>query len=97
MKYLLLIAIRMYWLLWPARFRGVCLFRESCSHFVYRCAVADGVGSGIRALRHRMNVCKPGAQLFFNPSSGQVNMILGNGEVLQEEDISKRLLKDRYH
>lgn len=60
MRYLLLACIRGYWRLVPPQVRRVCLFRESCSSYVYRVAIVRGLGAAIRALRERRRQCAPG-------------------------------------
>ena len=49
MKYLLLLAIRIYWKL-PTRLHQRCIFRETCSHYVYRIASTQGLWAGIQAI-----------------------------------------------
>ena len=60
MKIVLLAAIRAYWRFWPPQRRRTCLFRESCSHHVYRRTVEAGIGGGLTALIARVRRCRPG-------------------------------------
>lgn len=54
----LLLAIRIYWLM-PGRFRRTCLFKETCSHHVFRITKEQGFHNGIQALRKRYTQCCP--------------------------------------
>jgi putative component of membrane protein insertase Oxa1/YidC/SpoIIIJ protein YidD len=79
--------------MWPARLRRRCLFRESCSHYVFRLARTQGLVAGMKALRYRIDVCNGRSVLFTNPVTGQFNLQLTDGELLTEEHINKELLK----
>jgi putative component of membrane protein insertase Oxa1/YidC/SpoIIIJ protein YidD len=59
MKYLLLFSIRVYWLL-PGSWRRSCIFKCSCSHYVYQETKKNGFINGIRAFRRRFHQCRPG-------------------------------------
>ena len=58
MKYLLLGLIHMYWLL-PKRHRRCCLFKQTCSHFVYERSKLYGFVKGFAALKERYRQCRP--------------------------------------
>lgn len=60
MTRLLLLGIRLYWKLWPERFRRSCLFRESCSKYVYRVTAHTGASAGFAALLERARRCRGG-------------------------------------
>ncbi len=59
MRYLLLFAIRLYWLV-PQKNRRRCLFKETCSKYVYRITRQQGLTEGIKALKDRHKKCRPG-------------------------------------
>lgn len=59
MKYLLLFAIKIYWLT-PETKRKKCIFCESCSKYVYRITCEFGFLKGLKILKKRMQQCKPG-------------------------------------
>lgn len=59
----IILFVRLYWLLVPARFRRTCLFRESCSHHVLRRTVEGGGLAGLDAFWRRWRRCRPGAVL----------------------------------
>lgn len=74
MKWLLLLGIRVYWLI-PARSRRSCLFKESCSRYVYRITLLHGYKSGINSLRLRRKQCCAG---FAVVSEGKVRLADGS-------------------
>jgi putative component of membrane protein insertase Oxa1/YidC/SpoIIIJ protein YidD len=59
MRYFLLLCIRIYWLV-PSQARRKCLFKESCSRYVYRITKAHGFWEGVRALKKRSGQCTHG-------------------------------------
>lgn len=80
MRYVLLAAIRAYWLLWPRHRNRGCIYRETCSHHVYRIAIEEGFVAGVNALLHRVRTCRPG----YRPSSDAsgLGLILNDGSFL---------------
>ncbi len=46
MKQLLLAIIRMYWNLVPVYKRGPCLFKKTCSHYIYDLTTDYGLIAG---------------------------------------------------
>jgi hypothetical protein len=87
---LLLLAIRAYWLAWPAEWRRGCLYRESCSRHVHRVTAAEGLTAGLRALRHRFRTCRPGYGLV--RFEGRTWLALADGSFLDAEHAAPRLL-----
>lgn len=85
MKHLLLLAIRIYWKI-PTKMHQKCIFRETCSHYVYRIASEQGFLAGLRALRRRNEVCRPGYVVYL--SQGRYYLQAANGEVFEEQDIA---------
>ena len=85
MKYLLLLAIRIYWKV-PTKWHNRCIFRETCSHYVYRIASQQGFLAGLRALRLRNELCRPGYVVY--RSQGRYYLQTANGTVFTEEDIA---------
>ena len=59
MRYLLMLLIRLYWLV-PAHKRRRCIFKESCSRYVYRMAKEQGFRKALGAFRERKKQCRPG-------------------------------------
>ena len=92
MKYLLIFIILIYQAIIPLRFRGVCLFKESCSNFVYRKAKNGGFKGGIKALFFRIKNCHPGYRLI--EINGQIHLLTSTYIVVEEKDIDERILME---
>jgi len=82
----LLLAIRLYWIVWPARWRRSCLYRESCSRYVYRAAREAGLAAGFRALRERARTCRPGYGIVRR--GGEAWLVLADGSMLSASEAS---------
>ena len=92
MKYLLLRLIKIYWRLIPTENRRMCIFRISCSRYVFQETESGGFLTGIEALRYRFQNCRRGFEIFDNPIDGTKQLILKNGDVLKESEIAERFL-----
>lgn len=92
MKYILLLIIKLYWILIPQSKRKKCIFRKSCSKYVYDITIKEGSIKGFKALKFRIKNCKPGFIIFKNPISEKTQMLLPNHQVIEENNIAKRLL-----
>jgi hypothetical protein len=90
MKLILLALIRLYWRAWPERFHRRCLYRETCSHHVYRIAGAEGFIAGCRALRRRVRSCRPG--YVFTSRENRLGLVLIDGSFVPQELISTSTL-----
>lgn len=85
MKHLLMLAIRLYWKI-PSRLHNRCIFRETCSHYVYRIANEHGFYSGLKALKERYELCRPNYIVY--KSLGHYYLKTANGSIVEEEDIA---------
>ena len=94
MKFTFLFLIKLYWKVIPERKRRNCLFKETCSHYVYRTTVEDGFFEGVGALRQRIKKCRKGFQLYSSLSGFEIE--LADGSVIKEEEISPRFLEPIY-
>ena len=94
MKHFLLLAIKLYWITVPKNKRRQCLFRKSCSHFVFENTIQFGLFKGLAALRYRIKNCREGSYIFINPVTNKIQMILPGNEVVDEMDISQTLLNN---
>jgi uncharacterized protein len=84
--------IRLYWRLIPASKRKQCIFRKSCSQFVFDTTYQQGALEGLKAFRYRYNNCRGGYETFRSPVNGKMQMILPDGIVIDEKEIAVRLL-----
>lgn len=76
------------------RKRRGCLFKETCSHYVYRHTVEGGFFKGIGALWQRIKKCRKGYQLYSGLQGFE--MELADGSVIKEDEIAPRLLEPIY-
>ncbi|MCJ7759310.1 MAG: membrane protein insertion efficiency factor YidD [Gillisia sp.] len=93
MKQLLLAIIRMYWNMVPIYKRGPCLFKKTCSHYIYDQTVAHGFIAGIKAFLFRYLNCRGGFSLFKNPLTGETQMVLRSNKIIGENEIAPRFLR----
>ena len=91
MRFLFLLIIKLYWFFAPKSLRKRCLFQNSCSHYVYDETKNKGFYAGIKALRTRINQCKPGYDLIFE-NSKFCGLKLTDGSFLPKDQISDNLL-----
>jgi putative component of membrane protein insertase Oxa1/YidC/SpoIIIJ protein YidD len=91
MSYILLGVIQLYWHLIPEHKRRNCLFRESCSHYVYRIAKEKGFFSACSALIDRIKKCRPGYEL--SKDGDKFQLRLKDGTLVPEEDIALSILR----
>jgi putative component of membrane protein insertase Oxa1/YidC/SpoIIIJ protein YidD len=94
MKNLLLLLIKIYWWGIPPSKRRKCIFRTSCSKYVYEKALNEGLISGLKAFRYRFQNCRSGAYITENPY-GEIQIILPNQQILNEEEVSERFIKNK--
>ncbi len=92
MKNLLLLLIKTYWLLIPPAKRRKCIFRTSCSKYVYEETVNNGYRAGLKAFKYRFQNCRSEASLIENPITKKRQIILPNQQILDEKDISERFI-----
>ncbi|WP_028890434.1 membrane protein insertion efficiency factor YidD [Tenacibaculum ovolyticum] len=92
MKYALIFSIKVYWFLKPKGKAPCCIFRKSCSHYVYEKTINEGFVIGFEALKFRIKNCRQGFELFSNPISNKTQMMLLDKSVIDEHNIAERLL-----
>lgn len=92
MRILLLLLIRAYWLVIPQNKRRRCIFKVSCSDYVYQTAKTKGFYQGLVALAYRLHNCNGSYHLFDDPIQGNRRLILQNGDVIDAAQIADRLL-----
>jgi len=90
MKYFLSIPIMLYQTFFPKKYRGECLFRESCSNYVLRITNEKGFVEGIKALNFRYKNCRPGYTIL--SKDDKVIMITVKHIVFNEDDIDLRII-----
>ncbi|WP_370632793.1 membrane protein insertion efficiency factor YidD [Pedobacter sp. MC2016-14] len=93
-KILLLLLIKAYWAMIPRAKRRSCIFKISCSQYVYQKTTKYGLYEGLRAFRYRFYNCRSGFHVFEHPSELTTLMILRNGEIISQNEISERFIKN---
>jgi putative component of membrane protein insertase Oxa1/YidC/SpoIIIJ protein YidD len=87
MKFLLLLLIRTYWLLTPENKRRRCIFKESCSNFVYRITRTEGGTKGVSALKLRFQQCRPGYAMVRDEASNLLGVRLKDGTFVPKAEL----------
>lgn len=90
MKYFLLLIVRLYQTFIPKKFRGKCLFKESCSNYVFRITKENGFRIGLEAFQYRYHNCRPNYLLSEN--NGKILLITVENEVIEESFIDDRII-----
>lgn len=90
MKYFLLASIKIYWLLIPISKRRKCLFKISCSNYVYSKTKHEGLISGIKALMFRVKNCNP--NYYITNIHGEKVLISATQKIFKEDKINPCLL-----
>lgn len=96
MKTTLLLLIRIYQILAPDYLRSKCLFKESCSNYVYRTIDEKGLREGFSAFKYRYYNCRAGYKVVKTNStilfiSSNFNII--DKSLIKESVINKQLYK----
>jgi uncharacterized protein len=91
MKWLLLFTIRLYWTVSFGSRQRRCLFKESCSHYVYRIAAKFGLVPGLKALVSRFRTCRPGYRVTADESG--LRILLVDGTTIPPHEASKVVLE----
>ena len=95
MKWAFLTLIKLYWKIIHDRRRRSCIFKESCSHFVYRQTSKYGFFKGINALKLRYQKCRKGYIIYTGINGFEIK--LADGCILHEEEISDNILNPIYN
>lgn len=83
--------IRCYWLLFPENRRRKCLFKTSCSHYVFQQTKNKGVQAGLRAFLFRIKNCNANYQII--DVDGEKILITKTNKVFPEKELSEFILK----
>jgi uncharacterized protein len=84
--------IRLYWFCKSKNSQSKCIFRISCSHYVYEIAQKQGFLKGLKALRFRYQNCRFGFEIFRDPINNNIQILLPSKIALDSEEIAERLL-----
>lgn len=92
MKHLILFVIKMYWKLIPPSRRKKCVFKKSCSNYVFDITQKEGFVKGLKAFQFRYKNCRGNIQIFKNPINNKIQMILPSHIIIEQEEIAERLI-----
>jgi len=90
LKYFLLIAIHLYWLMFPRPLRRKCIFKCSCSHYVYNIANEYGFIEGCKSLYKRYKLCRYDYQIILYKNKFGIQ--LNDGSFLTRDQISEYII-----
>jgi hypothetical protein len=91
-KAIFIFCIKVYWFLIPPSKRRKCIFRESCSIYVYRHLQEGGFINGINAFKRRFYQCRPGYKVFYNSSNGALEVELSDLSIVGAQEFRTELL-----
>ncbi len=80
----------MYWIIIPKSKRRQCLFKMSCSNYVYEKTKTEGLLSGLKALKFRINICNPNYNVI--EVNGKKILITTTNISFKENQINKSIL-----
>jgi len=89
-KSLLLALINLYWVCIPESKRRKCLFKTSCSNYVYTVTKTEGFFSGIKALRFRVKNCNPNYSII--SIDGEKILVTKTNQILKKEELNNNIL-----
>lgn len=90
MKWLIVLAIELYWKWTDPAHRRPCLFRETCSRHVYRITREAGAVRGMIALAYRLRRCRFGYAVEFD-SEGKSFLRLADHSTAQAAELSESM------
>jgi putative component of membrane protein insertase Oxa1/YidC/SpoIIIJ protein YidD len=93
MKHLILFIIRMYWKIIPSSKRKKCIFKKSCSNYVFEVTKKEGFINGLKAFGFRYENCRGNFTIFKNPINNKLQMILPSQIIIERGEIADRLIK----
>ena len=91
MKGIFKLGIKLYWKIVPDKIKGVCLFHESCSRYVFRKLDEDGFNSGVKGLVFRLNNCRNPYMLRKIPKTNKYELHLRSGVILEDSEINPNI------
>ncbi|MFV8347691.1 membrane protein insertion efficiency factor YidD [Flavobacterium sp. ZB4P13] len=92
MKYTILFAVQLYWFFKSKNRKAKCIFKKSCSNYVFEITQTEGFIKGLSAFRFRYQNCRGGFEIFKNPINNKTQMLLPSRIVIEKEEIAERLL-----
>jgi len=94
MKYVLLFLIRLYWQVVPEKKRNRCLYKTSCSRYVYDVTLKQDIVDGVKALMVRVRTCNRHHEVVYLKEENVFVIRLKDGTMLQHAEISERIVSE---
>jgi len=85
----------MYWFLKSKNRKPKCLFKKSCSHYVFEITKEQGFLKGLSAFHFRFKNCRYGYEIFKNPVTNELQMLLPTKVIIENSEIAERLLNNK--
>ncbi|WP_339919594.1 membrane protein insertion efficiency factor YidD [uncultured Flavobacterium sp.] len=92
MKYTILLAIQLYWFFKSKNGKAKCIFKKSCSTYVYEKTKAEGFIIGTKAFLFRYKNCRGGFEIFKSPITNKTQILLHSKIIVESEEIANRFL-----
>jgi len=89
-KNILLIIIKLYWKYIPESKRKKCLFKKSCSNYVFEKTKKEGLISGVKALKFRIKNCNSNYNII--NINNESLLITSTNKIFKEQEISKSII-----
>ena len=94
MRIVLLLIIKIYWILIPKSKRRRCLFKISCSNYVCNKTKFEGIISGMKALKFRVENCNPNYNII--EINNEKILISSRQFLFKEKEINQSILNRNY-
>jgi len=90
LRCLLLFIIKLYWVIGSKAWPRECIFRVTCSNFVYKVTAQDGFVAGLNAFKMRWRACRPGYRMVW--CDGKMRILLADGSFAEFDEISEDII-----
>ena len=90
MRWVLMGAIKLYWIIAPASLRQRCIFKITCSKYVYETTRKFGLIEGLRSFWKRWRQCRAGYNVEYSDSQFRVK--LRDGTIIDSAYIAQDVL-----
>ena len=81
--------IKLYQIFTPGFLRGKCLFKESCSNYVYRKTKEDGIIQGVKSFLFRFKNCRP--NYYIINKGDEIILITVHNVAVEEKYIAEKI------
>jgi hypothetical protein len=84
------IIIQIYWKILPKEKRRVCLYKVSCSNYIYNILKSKGFVSGLKSMIYRLRNCNNNYEIFND--NGFYYIRTSRGLIIKEDEMSESIL-----